>query len=114
MHQPVLLQEALDALAIRADGVYVDGTFGRGGHSSAILERLGPTGRLIAFDRDPEAQVAARAMSDARFTFHRASFSALRAVLGAQKAHGMLFDLGVSSPQLDDAQRGFSFRSDGP
>ena len=114
MHEPVLLAEALEALAIRPDGVYVDGTFGRGGHSRAILERLGPAGRLIAFDRDPQAEAAARSIADARFSFHRVAFSALGAVLGAQKAHGMLFDLGVSSPQLDDPQRGFSFRADGP
>jgi 16S rRNA (cytosine1402-N4)-methyltransferase len=114
MHEPVLLAEALDALAIRPDGVYVDGTFGRGGHSRAILERLGPAGRLIAFDRDPEAEKAAQAIADARFAFHRAPFSALGAVLGSQKASGMLFDLGVSSPQLDDPSRGFSFRADGP
>ncbi|HET7670267.1 MAG TPA: 16S rRNA (cytosine(1402)-N(4))-methyltransferase RsmH, partial [Burkholderiales bacterium] len=114
MHQPVLLAEALDALSIRADGVYVDGTFGRGGHSRAILERLGPAGRLIAFDRDPEAELAARSISDARFEFHRLAFSALGAALGERLAHGMLFDLGVSSPQLDEARRGFSFRADGP
>src|SRR5436190_20069758 len=114
MHEPVLLAEAVDALAIRSDGVYVDGTFGRGGHSRAILTRLGAAGRLIAFDRDPEAQAEARAIADVRFQFHRAPFSALAQVLGAQKASGMLFDLGVSSPQLDNAQRGFSFRADGP
>jgi len=114
MHEPVLLAEALDALAIRSDGVYVDGPFGRGGHSRAILERLGPAGRLIAFDRDPEAESAARAIADARFSFHRAPFSALGTALGGRKADGMLFDLGVSSPQLDDPRRGFSFRADGP
>jgi 16S rRNA (cytosine1402-N4)-methyltransferase len=114
MHQPVLLAESLDALAIRADGVYVDGTFGRGGHSRAMLERLGAAGRLIALDRDPDAQAAAAAIGDPRFEFHRAPFSALGEVLGQRLAHGMLFDLGVSSPQLDEAQRGFSFRSDGP
>src|SRR3954468_7211793 len=114
MHEPVLLAEALDALAIRSDGVYVDGTLGRGGHSRAILERLGPAGRLIAFDRDPEAESAARAIADARFSFHRAPFSALGTALGGRKADGMLFDLGVSSPQLDDPRRGFSFRADGP
>ena len=114
MHEPVLLAEALDALAIRADGVYVDGTFGRGGHSRAILERLGPDGRLLALDRDPEAARAAAELADPRFEFHRAPFSALDRVLGARLAHGMLFDLGVSSPQLDDPARGFSFRADGP
>jgi len=114
MHQPVLASEALEALAIRPDGVYVDGTFGRGGHSRAILERLGPAGRLIAFDRDPQAQAAAQAIADPRFHFHRVPFSALSAVLGEEKVNGMLFDLGVSSPQLDDPSRGFSFRADGP
>ena len=114
MHQAVLAREAIEALAIRPDGLYVDGTFGRGGHSRAILERLGPQGRLIAIDRDPEAEQAARAVSDARFSFFRRQFSELSNVLGERQADGMLFDLGVSSPQLDDAQRGFSFRGDGP
>ena len=114
MHEPVLLQEALAALAIRPDGVYVDGTFGRGGHSRAILERLAPQGRLIALDRDPEAERAAREIRDARFSFVRAPFSALSQTLGSQMLQGMLFDLGVSSPQLDDPSRGFSFRADGP
>jgi 16S rRNA (cytosine1402-N4)-methyltransferase len=114
MHQPVLLSEAIEALAIRPDGVYVDATFGRGGHSREILARLGPAGRLIAFDRDPEAERAAHDIADARLRFHRTPFSALASVLAAEKAHGMLFDLGVSSPQLDDPQRGFSFRADGP
>jgi len=114
MHEPVLLGEAIEALAVRADGLYVDGTFGRGGHSRAILERLGPAGRLIALDRDPAAEDAARAMHDPRFTFVRSRFSALAEVLGERKAHGMLFDLGVSSPQLEDPGRGFSFRHDGP
>jgi 16S rRNA (cytosine1402-N4)-methyltransferase len=114
MHEPVLVAEALEALAIRPDGLYVDGTFGRGGHSRAILARLGSAGRLIAFDRDPEAGAAALGIADPRFAFHHAPFSALAAMLGERKAHGMLFDLGVSSPQLDDPQRGFSFRADGP
>src|SRR5256714_9401024 len=114
MHEPVLLTEALEGLAIRPDGLYLDGTFGRGGHSRAILERLGPTGSLMALDRDPEAERAARALSDPRFTFVRSAFSALGAVLAGRKASGMLFDLGVSSPQLEDATRGFSFRRDGP
>ncbi|HEY9531354.1 MAG TPA: 16S rRNA (cytosine(1402)-N(4))-methyltransferase RsmH, partial [Burkholderiales bacterium] len=102
------------ALAIRADGIYVDGTFGRGGHSRAILAQLGPAGRLIALDRDPEAAEAARALADARFTFFHSSFSGLSQVLGDIRVNGMLFDLGVSSPQLDDPARGFSFRSDAP
>ncbi|HEY5900100.1 MAG TPA: 16S rRNA (cytosine(1402)-N(4))-methyltransferase RsmH, partial [Burkholderiales bacterium] len=114
MHQPVLLSEALDALAIRPDGLYVDGTFGRGGHSRAILERLGERGRLIALDRDPEAARAAGEIEDTRFSFVRAAFSSLSTVLGAQRADGMLFDLGVSSPQLDEAARGFSFQAEGP
>src|SRR5215510_12987955 len=114
MHQPVLLSEAIEGLAVRADGLYLDGTFGRGGHSRAILERLGPAGRLIALDRDPAAQASAAEISDARFTFVRSAFSALGEVLGERKTHGMLFDLGVSSPQLEDPGRGFSFRHDGP
>jgi 16S rRNA (cytosine1402-N4)-methyltransferase len=112
MHQPVLAAEAIEALAVRADGVYVDGTFGRGGHSRLILERLGPQGRLIALDRDPQAAHAALAVSDRRFSFYRTRFSDL-SMLPAQ-VDGMLFDLGVSSPQLDDPARGFSFRHDGP
>ena len=112
MHEPVLAREAIEALAIRPDGVYVDGTFGRGGHTRLILERLGPHGRLIALDRDPQAAHAARAITDARFTFFKARFSDLSMV--APGVQGMLFDLGVSSPQLDDPARGFSFRHDGP
>jgi 16S rRNA (cytosine1402-N4)-methyltransferase len=113
-HTPVLLSEALSALAIRPDGSYVDGTFGRGGHSRAILERLGPRGRLIALDRDPQAGDAARQLVDARFSFFQIPFSRLSQVLEGRKADGMLFDLGVSSPQLDDPARGFSFRADAP
>ncbi|MGH8720528.1 MAG: 16S rRNA (cytosine(1402)-N(4))-methyltransferase RsmH [Burkholderiales bacterium] len=116
-HRPVLAAEALAALAIGADGTYVDGTFGRGGHSRLILERLGPRGRLIALDRDPQAVAAARAIADARFSITHASFGALAQALdeqGAAQVQGMLFDLGVSSPQLDDPQRGFSFRAAGP
>ena len=116
-HRAVLAAEALEALALRPDGIYVDGTFGRGGHSRLILERLGPQGRLIALDRDPQAVDAARAIGDARFCMAHAPFSALAQTLDAQgvaRAHGMLFDLGVSSPQLDDPARGFSFRADGP
>src|SRR4051812_6052625 len=114
MHRPVLVSEAIQALAIRADGVYVDGTYGRGGHSRAILEKLGPRGRLIALDRDPQAEQAARAIGDARFSFTKASFSELSRVLGERQVEGLLFDLGVSSPQLDEAARGFSFRLEGP
>jgi len=118
-HIPVLLHPAVDALAIdlRPDGTFVDATFGRGGHSRLILERLGPNGRLIAIDRDPDAFAAARAVSDPRFTPAHAHFSELQAALDALRAgeiDGVLFDLGVSSPQLDDPRRGFGFRSDGP
>ncbi|MGH8737424.1 MAG: 16S rRNA (cytosine(1402)-N(4))-methyltransferase RsmH [Burkholderiales bacterium] len=116
-HRAVLLSEAIEALAVRPDGTYVDGTFGRGGHSRAILERLGPGGRLIAIDRDPQAVAAARAITDPRFRIWHVRMSELPAVLeaaGAPFADGMLFDLGVSSPQLEDPARGFSFRADGP
>jgi 16S rRNA (cytosine1402-N4)-methyltransferase len=112
MHEPVLAREVIEALAVRPDGIYVDGTFGRGGHSRLILERLGPAGRLIALDRDPQAAEAARAIGDARFRFFKAKFSELEMVPSG--VQGMLFDLGVSSPQLDDPARGFSFRHDGP
>ena len=116
-HRTVLLEEAVDALAIRADGAYVDATFGRGGHSRLILDRLGPRGRLIALDKDPEAVAAAKRISDARFNVVHASFAELAGVLdrlGLEGVDGVLLDLGVSSPQLDDAARGFSFRRDGP
>jgi 16S rRNA (cytosine1402-N4)-methyltransferase len=116
-HRAVLLEEAVAALAIRTDGVYVDATFGRGGHSRAILERLGPSGRLIALDRDPQAIEAARAIRDARFTAVHAPFSELAQVLDRHSAvlvDGVLADLGVSSPQIEDPARGFSFRADGP
>src|SRR5262245_22784132 len=116
-HRAVLLEEAVAALAIRADGIYVDATFGRGGHSRAILARLGAAGRLIALDRDPEAVRAARAITDARFSITHAAFSALSSVLDAAPAprvDGVLADLGASSPQLDDPNRGFSFSADGP
>jgi len=116
-HRTVLLQEAVDALAIRADGCYVDATFGRGGHSRLILQRLGVHGRLIALDKDPQAVAAATRISDARFSVVHASFEELAGVLarlGLERVDGVLLDLGVSSPQLDDAGRGFSFRRDGP
>jgi 16S rRNA (cytosine1402-N4)-methyltransferase len=121
-HTTVLLQEAVDALAIRADlgraeGAYVDATFGRGGHSRLILDRLGPRGRLVALDKDPQAVAAATRISDARFSVVHASFAELARVLerlGLEGVDGVLLDLGVSSPQLDDAARGFSFRRDGP
>ena len=116
-HISVLLAEAVDALAIRADGIYVDGTFGRGGHSRAVLERLGPAGRLIAFDRDPAAIAAGQALNDARLTLVHSAFSALDEELerlGVAAVDGVLLDLGVSSPQLDDGARGMSFRFDAP
>jgi len=107
----------MDALAIRPEGFYVDGTFGRGGHSRLILEGLSDKGRLVALDRDPEAIAAGRGLSDARLTLVKAPFSRLGAVLddlGVDKVDGILLDIGVSSPQLDEAERGFSFRMDGP
>jgi 16S rRNA (cytosine1402-N4)-methyltransferase len=116
-HVPVMAHEAVGALAIKSDGVYVDGTFGRGGHSRLILQRLGEAGRLIAMDRDPEAIRAGEALQDARLTLVQSRFSQLDEVLdrlGVGKVDGVLLDLGVSSPQLDDATRGFSFRFDAP
>ncbi|MEW5781147.1 MAG: 16S rRNA (cytosine(1402)-N(4))-methyltransferase RsmH [Pseudomonadota bacterium] len=116
-HQPVLLAEAVAALAIRPDGLYVDGTFGRGGHSRAILERLGPMGRLVALDRDPQAVAAGREIADSRLTLVHAAFGRLGEVLdalGIARVDGILLDLGVSSPQLDDPARGMSFRFDAP
>jgi 16S rRNA (cytosine1402-N4)-methyltransferase len=119
-HEPVLLHEAVDALAIdaaRSDGVFVDATFGRGGHARLILNRLGPRGRLIALDRDAAAVVAGRRISDPRFAMVHARFSELEQVVRAQgvaAVDGVLIDLGVSSPQLDDPERGFSFRFDAP
>lgn len=118
-HISVLLQEALDGLAIKAGGCYLDGTFGRGGHSSAILALLGPEGRLFAIDRDPAAIVAAeRFKTDRRFHITHSPFAALAVIAEQQhiagELDGILLDLGVSSPQLDDADRGFSFMRDGP
>jgi 16S rRNA (cytosine1402-N4)-methyltransferase len=116
-HVPVLLEEAVAALAVKPQGIYVDATFGRGGHARRILAALGPSGRLVALDRDPAAEAAARAIADPRFTFRRAWFSALPDVLadlGIAHVDGVLFDLGISSPQIDDPERGFSFRADGP
>lgn len=117
-HTSVLLQESIDALHINADGIYVDATFGRGGHSRYILQSLSDRGRLIALDRDPQAIEAAKALaSDSRFEIFHVPFSHLGSVveeLGLQgKVDGVLMDLGVSSPQLDDAERGFSFSRDG-
>ncbi len=119
-HLPVMLDEVLEALGLRPDGIYVDGTFGRGGHSGAMLERLGPAGRLIALDRDPDAVAEARRRfgMDPRFTIVHAPFSSLRKALEPLgvwgRVDGLLLDLGVSSPQLDEAERGFSFMRDGP
>ena len=116
-HITVLLQGAVDALNMRPDGIYVDATFGRGGHSREILSRLGPGGRLIALDRDPQAVLAAAEIQDARLQIVHAAFSELTDVLrelAVEVVDGVLFDLGVSSPQLDEAERGFSFRFDAP
>ncbi|SFI41446.1 16S rRNA (cytosine1402-N4)-methyltransferase [Paraburkholderia megapolitana] len=116
-HRTVLLEEAVDALLTRADGVYVDGTFGRGGHSRAVLGRLGEAGRLIAFDKDPLAIATAQQIADPRFEIVHESFASLRDALaerGVGRVSGVLLDLGVSSPQIDDPERGFSFRADGP
>lgn len=116
-HSPVLLHAAVDGLKVRADGVYVDCTFGRGGHSREILARLGRRGRLIALDRDPAAIAARGEIDDERLQLTHSNFGRLREVLqeyGAPPVDGILLDLGVSSPQLDDAARGFSFRADAP
>lgn len=116
-HAPVLLEAAVEAMAVRQAGTYVDGTFGRGGHSRALLGRLGPDGRLVAFDQDPDAIEHAREISDARFHIEHASFHSIDERLrarGIASVDGILLDLGVSSPQLDTAERGFSFRNDGP
>ncbi|ALS99664.1 16S rRNA (cytosine(1402)-N(4))-methyltransferase RsmH [Lacimicrobium alkaliphilum] len=119
LHQPVLLQESLQALAVKPDGIYLDATFGRGGHSRALLQCLGEQGRLIALDRDPAAiEAAASLADDPRFEIIHSPFSRLLSVTDSLevtgKLDGVLLDLGVSSPQLDDAQRGFSFMRDGP
>jgi 16S rRNA (cytosine1402-N4)-methyltransferase len=119
-HTAVLLEETIDQLSIRKNGIYVDGTFGRGGHSREILKYLGPDGRLLAIDRDPDAVIAGKelAAQDARFSIAHEQFGGLRSFLKKHgvfgKLNGILLDLGVSSPQLDDAERGFSFQVDGP
>ena len=119
-HRPVLLAEVLAALAIQPDGVYVDGTFGRGGHAAAILDELGPAGRLLAMDKDPEAirSAAAQFGDDPRFEILQGAFTMLSRVVTQRQlegqVNGLLLDLGVSSPQLDAAARGFSFSLDGP
>lgn len=118
-HVTVLLHEAVDALAVKPDGVYVDGTFGRGGHSRLILSKLGANGRLVVFDKDPQAIAVARQLAEAdkRVQVVHGGFSGFQVALkelGIEAVDGALFDLGVSSPQIDDAERGFSFRYDAP
>ena len=116
-HTTVLLNEAVQALVTREDGVYVDGTFGRGGHTRALLARLCPQGRVVAFDRDPEAWTVAQALNDPRLSVVHAPFSTLVDALAAmqvKQVDGVLLDLGVSSPQIDNPARGFSFRFDAP
>ncbi|PKM38093.1 MAG: 16S rRNA (cytosine(1402)-N(4))-methyltransferase [Gammaproteobacteria bacterium HGW-Gammaproteobacteria-10] len=120
-HLPVLFSEALQALAIKTDGIYIDCTFGRGGHSRGILDRLGPSGRLLALDRDVDAiqsEWAHEIASDKRFSLHHACFSSLQTIAEQEnvqgRVDGLLMDLGVSSPQLDTPERGFSFLYDGP
>ncbi|MET0334982.1 MAG: 16S rRNA (cytosine(1402)-N(4))-methyltransferase RsmH [Rhizobacter sp.] len=120
-HTTVLLREAVDSLVTDAAGIYLDGTFGRGGHSRLLLSRLSPNGRVVAIDRDLQAVAAATTgatrVDDPRFSIHHTSFAHMADTLAAQgvtKVHGVLLDLGVSSPQIDDPERGFSFRFDGP
>lgn len=117
-HTTVLLDEAVNGLNIREDGIYIDGTFGRGGHSRLILSQLGENGQLLAIDRDPQAIAAAAEINDPRFSIVHGPFSALADYVDVRgltgKISGVLLDLGVSSPQLDDAERGFSFMRDGP
>ena len=111
----VLLAESVSALSVRADGSYLDGTFGRGGHSREILSRLSPAGELIAVDKDPAAEASAQALAgDSRFKFVAGSFADIASYVGDGSLDGILLDLGVSSPQLDDAARGFGFSCDGP
>ena len=116
-HTTVLLSEAVQALVTHPGGLYVDGTFGRGGHSRAVLALLGPAGRLLAFDKDPQAVAVASEITDPRFAICHASFADMAAELaerGVQRVQGVLLDLGVSSPQIDQPERGFSFRFDAP
>jgi 16S rRNA (cytosine1402-N4)-methyltransferase len=119
-HRTVLLDEAVDALQLegeRANGLYIDGTFGRGGHSRLILSRLGAQGRLLAFDKDLQAIATAEQITDPRFQIVHDSFATMASALAERampKVDGVLLDLGISSPQVDDAARGFSFRNDGP
>jgi 16S rRNA (cytosine1402-N4)-methyltransferase len=117
-HQPVLLSAVLDKLDVQPEGIYIDGTFGRGGHSSAILEKLKPQGRLIAVDKDAEAVEAGKKIQDSRFKIFQGSFTQIKEIAETEnllgKVEGILLDLGVSSPQIDNPARGFSFRSEGP
>lgn len=116
-HVTVLLEEAVQSLAIKADGVYIDATFGRGGHSRRILSELGKNGRLVALDRDPMAIAAGEAIADPRFRLIHRAFGEVgeaAAEAGLSAVDGILFDVGVSSPQIDDGERGFSFRHDAP
>ena len=114
-HVSVLLAESVSALSVRADGSYLDGTFGRGGHSREILSRLSPSGKLIAVDKDPAAEASALSLAnDPRFHFEPGSFADISRIVTDNSLDGILLDLGVSSPQLDDAQRGFCFSGDGP
>ena len=117
-HTTVLLDEAVNGLNIRPNGIYIDGTFGRGGHSRLILSQLGAEGRLLAIDRDPTAIAVAQTIDDPRFSIVHGPFSQLADYVAERnltgKIDGILLDLGVSSPQLDDAERGFSFMRDGP
>lgn len=115
-HQPVLLEEVIESLDVKPDGFYIDATFGRGGHSQAILARLNEQGSLLVIDKDPQAVAVAKTLlaNDTRCTVVQGSFSQLSHLVGNRKADGLLLDLGVSSPQLDDPNRGFSFLHDGP
>lgn len=117
-HISVLLNESIDGLNIKPDGIYIDGTFGRGGHSRTILSKLGENGRLYSIDRDPTAIAEAQKIDDPRFTIIHGPFSGMEQYAQThelvEKVDGVLLDLGVSSPQLDDAERGFSFMKDGP
>jgi 16S rRNA (cytosine1402-N4)-methyltransferase len=119
-HLSVLLDETITALAIKADGIYVDGTFGRGGHTRAILNQLSENGRVLGLDKDPEAINAGQQLSqqDSRFSIEQCSFADLKQTVNArlwqERVDGLLLDIGVSSPQIDSAERGFSFMQDGP
>lgn len=117
-HATVLLHETVDGLALKENGIYIDGTFGRGGHSRLILSKLSANGRLIAIDRDPKAVAEAQKIQDSRFHIEHSAFSDILPICEklnlVGKIDGILLDLGVSSPQLDDAERGFSFMKDGP